>query len=176
MADEAATPQEEGQKKSGGGFNIMGILIAAIVAAVVAGGVTFLLVQMLGTNNPPDSETDTTPVNPVEIRVRFIIDGSQTTFILKGGSEVVVLDMMSFTVGSDSCREEISTRSDQIKSALQDLFIQKEPTELSTPAGLELLNRQIRELVNRITGYVGDKGRFGVIEVFYHITALTSVQ
>ncbi|HOO33524.1 MAG TPA: flagellar basal body protein FliL [Thermotogota bacterium] len=176
MADEAATPQEEGQKKGGSGFNIMGLLITVIVCAVVAAGVSFVMIQMLGTNNPPDSEQDTVATNPVEIRVRFIVSGSNTPFILKGGSEVVVIDMVSFTVGSDACREEIANRSDEITSAFQDLFIQKEPAELSTPAGLELLNRQIREMVNRITGYVGDKGRFGVIEVFYHITALTSVQ
>jgi len=176
MADEAATPQEEGQKKSGGGLNIMGLLIAVVLSVGLSTGIFFVLMQMLGTNNPPDSEQDTSPVNPVEIRVRFIVEGSNKSFMLKGGSEVVVLDMVSFNVGSDGCREEIATRSDEITSALQDLFIQKEPTELSTPAGLELLNRQIREMVNRITGYVGDKGRFGVIEVFYHITALTSVQ
>jgi flagellar FliL protein len=175
MADEAATPQEEEQKR-GSGFNFMGIIIAVILAVVLSAGVSFLLIQMLGTNSPPDSEQDTSPVNPVEIRVRFIIEGSNKSFMLKGGSEVVVLDMVSFNVGSDSCREEIATRNDEITSSLQDLFIQKEPTELSTPAGLELLNRQIREMVNRITGYVGDKGRFGVIEVFYHITAVTSVQ
>jgi flagellar FliL protein len=176
MADEAATPQEEGQKKSGGGFNLMGLLIVIIVCVALSAGITYLMIQMLGTNNPPDSEQDATPVNPVEIRVRFIVAGSGQTFMLKGGKEIAMVDMISFNVGSDSCREEIANRSDEITSALQDLFIQKEPIELSTPAGLELLKRQLREMVNRITGYVGDKGRYGVIDVFYHITAITSVQ
>lgn len=174
MADENVNETQE--KKASGGFNIMGLLISVVIAAVVAGGVSFLLIRVLGTNNPPDSGQGTTPVNPVEIRVRFIIEGSNKAFMLKGGSDVVILDMLSFTVGSDGCREEIAVRKDQITSALQDLFIQKEPPELSTPAGLELLNRQIRDMVNRITGYVGDKAKFGVIEVFYHITAITSVQ
>lgn len=173
MADENVN---EAQEKKGGGFNIMGLLIMVIIAAVVAGGVSFLLINVLGTNNPPDSGQGTTPFNPVEIRVRFIVEGSNKAFMLKGGSDVVILDMLSFTVGSDSCREEIANRKDQITSALQDLFIQKEPPELSTPAGLELLNRQMRDMVNRITGYVGDKAKFGVIEVYYHITAITSVQ
>lgn len=174
MADENTNVAEE--KKSGGGFNIMGLVIAAVIAAIVAAGVSFLLVKVLGTNNPPDSGQGAALVNPVEIRVRFIIEGSNKAFMLKAGSDVVVLDLLSFTVGSDSCREEIGTRKDQITSALQDLFIQKEPAELSTPAGLELLNRQMRDMVNRITGYVGDKAKFGVIEVYYHITAITSVQ
>jgi len=175
LPDEDGTPQQEEGKK-GGGFNIMGLIISVVVAAAVAGGVSFVLLQMLGTNNPPDSGQSTTPVNPLEIRVRFIVEGSNKSFMLKGGKQVIVLDMMSFTVGSDGCREEIAVRKDQIMSALQDLFIQKEPSELSTPAGLELLNRQVRDLVNRITGYVGDKAKFGVLDVYYHITALTSVQ
>ncbi len=174
MADENTPIAEE--KKSSGGFNIMGLLIMIVIAVVVSIGVNFLLIKVLGTNNPPDSSQGTTLVNPVEIRVRFIIEGSNKAFMLKGGSDVVVLDLLSFTVGSDSCREEIATRKDQITSALQDLFIQKEPAELSTPAGLELLNRQMRDMVNRITSYVGDKAKFGVIEVYYHITAITSVQ
>ena len=174
MADENVNEIQE--KKAGGGFNIMGLLISVVIAAVVAGGVSFLLIRVLGTNTPPDSGQGTTLVNPVEIRVRFIIEGSNKAFMLKGGSDVVVLDLLSFTVGSDGCREDIANRKDQITSALQDLFIQKEPPELSTPAGLELLNRQIRDMVNRITGFVGDKAKFGVIEVYYHITAITSVQ
>lgn len=89
---------------------------------------------------------------------------------------MIVLDMVSFNVGSDACREEIGLRRDELNSSLQELFIQKESTEVSTPAGIELLKRQIREMVNRITGYVGDKGKFGVIEVFYLIAALASVQ
>ncbi|MFP4461200.1 MAG: flagellar basal body-associated FliL family protein [Thermotogota bacterium] len=173
MADENVN---ESGKKKGGGFNIMGLLISVVIAAVVAGGVSYLLIQILGTNNPPDSGEGATPARPVEIRVRFIIEGANKAFMLKGGSDVVVLDLLSFTVGSDGCREQIATRKDQITSALQDLFIQKEPPELSTPAGLELLNRQIRDMVNRITGFVGDKAKFGVIEVYYHITAITSVQ
>jgi len=174
VAEENVNAAEE--KKSGGGFNIMGLLISVIIAAVVAGGVSFLLIKVLGTNNPPDSGEGTTLISPVEIRVRFIVEGSNKSFMLKGGSDVVILDLLSFTVGSDSCREEIANRKDQITSALQDLFIQKEPPELTTPAGLELLNRQIRDMVNRITAYVGDRAKFGVVEVYYHITAITSVQ
>jgi flagellar FliL protein len=47
---------------------------------------------------------------------------------------------------------------------------------MSSPAGLDLIKRQIRDLVNRVTGYIGDKAKFGVIEVFTYIKAIASVQ
>jgi flagellar basal body-associated protein FliL len=87
-----------------------------------------------------------------------------------------VVDLLNLSLGSDDCRREVNFRRDEIKSALQDLFLGKTTIELSTPAGLEKLNREIRDLVNRITGFYGERGREGVIEVFYHITALTSVE
>ena len=92
MADENTGGAEE--KKGGSGFNIMGLLISVVIAAIVAGGVSFLLIKVLGTNNPPDSGQGGTLVNPVEIRVRFIVEGSNKAFMLKGGSDVVVLDLL----------------------------------------------------------------------------------
>jgi flagellar basal body-associated protein FliL len=112
----------------------------------------------------------------LEEKVVFIEEGSQVPFILKGGRDVVVVDLLNLSLGSDDCRREVNFRRDEIKSALQDLFLGKTTIELSTPAGLEKLNREIRDLVNRITGFYGERGREGVIEVFYHITALTSVE
>ncbi|HPE69117.1 MAG TPA: flagellar basal body protein FliL [Thermotogota bacterium] len=173
--DELAQGGEEKQKK--GGLNIMGLLISVVIAAVVAGGVSFVLVKfVLGTNTPSSSSETTQPTIPVEIRVRFVVEGSNKTFMLKGGRTVIVIDMLSFNVGSDGCRAEIANRNDQILSALQDLFIQKEEAELATAAGLDLLKRQIRDLVNRVTNYVGDRAKYGVIEVFMYIKAITSVQ
>jgi flagellar FliL protein len=173
--DEAQLEQEEKGKKPS--FNIMGLLISVVVAAVVSGAVTFVLVRfVLGTNDPGTNPQTATPIVPIEIRVRFIVEGSNKTFMLKGGKNVVVIDMLSFTVGSDGCRESISQRNDQILSSLQDLFIQKEAVEMSSPAGLDLVKRQIRDLVNRVTGYIGDKAKFGVIDVFTYIKAIASVQ
>jgi flagellar FliL protein len=170
-------PAVEDSKSKKPSINILGLLISVVVAAVVSGGVTFVLVRfVLGTNDPGTGQQNATPTAPIEIRVRFIVEGSNKTFMLKGGKSVVVVDMLSFTVGSDGCREAIATRNDQILSSLQDLFIQKETVEMSSPAGLDLIKRQIRDLVNRVTGYIGDKAKFGVIEVFTYIKAIASVQ
>lgn len=170
-------PEQQANKEKKPAFNIMGLLISVVIAVVVSGAVTFVLVKfVLGSNNPTTDAQNTTPISPVEIRVRFIVEGSNKTFMLKGGKSVVVIDMLSFTAGSDGCRAEISTRNDQILSSLQDLFIQKEAVEVSNPAGLDLLKRQIRDLINRVTGYVGDKAKFGVIDVFTYIKAIASVQ
>lgn len=168
---------EEAQKeKKGGGINLMGLLINVAISAGLVVVLFFLLNNVLGTNTPGTGDTDTGPITPVEIRVRFIVEGSQRTFMLKGGRNVIVIDMLSFVVGSDAARGEIANRNDQILSALQDLFIQKEDMELSNPAGLELMKRQIRDLVNQITGFVGERAKFGVIDVFTYIRAITSVQ
>jgi len=174
-ADDIQTVAEPKAKKLP--VNFLGLLIAAVIAAIVSGAVTFVLVRfVLGTNDPGSSQQKATPSAPIEIRVRFIVEGSNKTFMLKGGKNVVVVDMLSFTVGSDGCRESIATRNDQILSSLQDLFIQKETVEMSNPAGLDLIKRQIRDLVNRVTGYIGDKAKFGVIEVYTYIKAIASVQ
>lgn len=172
--EELAEGQESKKKKPG--FNIMGLLITVIIAVVVSGGVSFALIQLLGSNTPADSGNTTVVQAPVEIRVRFIPEGSNKTFMLKGGKDVIVISLLSFTVGSDGCRAEVANKNDQIVSALQDLFIQKERVEVPTPAGLELLKRQIRDLVNRVTGYIGDKARFGVLEVNIHILSIASTQ
>jgi hypothetical protein len=98
------------------------------------------------------------------------------TFLLKSGTEVIVLDLLSFNVGSDDCRNEIELNRDEIISFLQDLFIQKSVEELSTPSGVDFLKRQIRDEINLITGFAGEKEEAGVLEVFLHILSLTSVQ
>ncbi len=168
--------EENQQQKKGSGINLMGLLINVAISAVLVVVLFFLLNNVLGTNTPGAADTGTGPITPTEIRVRFIVEGSQRTFMLKGGRNVIVIDMLSFVVGSDAARGEISNRNDQILSALQDLFIQKEDVELSNPAGLELMKRQIRDLVNQITGFVGERAKFGLIDVFTYIRAITSVQ
>jgi flagellar FliL protein len=176
-AEDNEVAQEKNEKtQKGGGINLVGLLINVSISAALVVVLFFILNNVLGSNVPGTQDTPTGTAAPVEIRVRFIPEGAQRTFMLKGGRDVIVIDMLSFVVGSDAIRSEISNRSDQILSALQDLFIQKEGAELSNPAGLELLKRQVRDMVNQITGHVGERAKFGVIEVFTYIRAITSVQ
>jgi len=168
--------EENKKKEKKPGLNIMGLLLSIVFGALAGGGISFALITLLGSNTPSSSNQTAIVTAAIEIKVRFIVEGSFQSFILKGGRDVIIIDLLSFTVGSDGCREEISKRNDQIMSALQDLFIQKESSEMSNSAGLDLLKRQIRDLVNRITGFVGDKAKYGAIEVYDHIKAITSVQ
>ncbi len=169
---------QEGQKKEkkGGGFNIMGLLITVVIAVIASAGTSFLLLQVLGSNTPDNTTQQEAALTPVNIKVRFLIEGVNKPFMLKGGQEVVVLDMLSFVVASDAARAAIAESKDEILSDLQDLFITKQSSEMANVQGVELIRRQIRDLVNNVTGNVGDKAKFGVTEVFFHIMAITSVQ
>ena len=96
----------------------------------------------------------------------FEYKGIDKTFLLKGGKDTATLRKLSFITGSDACREQIILRKDEIISALQEIFAQKTKMELSVYTGNDMLTREIRDEVNRITGFVGDKEEYGVNEVF----------
>jgi len=176
MADEELLPVDGEKKERKGGFNIMGLIITVVVGIICGGIGAFVLIQMVGTNTPDQTSQPNAIISPVEIRVRFIVEGTNKTFMLKGAKEIVLISTLSFKVGSNGCRELIAERKDQILSALQDLFISKTKMELGLSAGIALLKKQIQNLVNRETDFNGDRAKFGVTDTYLHITAITSVQ
>jgi len=167
-------PEEEaGEKKKG----IGGLLTSIIVPLVVSIAVYFTLPMFLGSNKTgKEEEQQQVQPAPVEIKAVLIQPGTYQTFMLKGGKEVAVIDSLSFKVGSDACRAAIAEKKDEIMDALMMIFMGKERSELSTVTGVELLKRQIREAVNTITGFIGDKEKYGVISVFLYIKAFSSVE
>jgi len=176
MAEPDEINQVEEKQEKKGGFNFMGLIIVIVITLAVNAGISFFLIQMLGNNSPENTTQTDTTLTPLSIKVRFLVEGVNKPFMLKGGKEVVVLDMLSFIVASDSSRAAIAENKDEILSDLQDLFITKQSSELADVQGVELIRRQIRDLVNRVTGNIGDKAKFGVTDVFFHIMAITSVQ
>jgi len=168
MAEEER--REEEPRRRGVSSLIMSIVIPLIVSLAVY----FLLPMFLGTNQGGQSES--TPSTPVEIKAVLIQPGENKTFLLKGGRDVVVIDSLSFTVGSDACRTAIAEKEDEIMDALMMIFLSKEKSELSTVPGLELLKRQIREAVNTITGFVGDREKYGVLNVYLYIKAFATTE
>jgi len=58
---------------------------------------------------------------------------------------------------------------------LMSLFLSKEKSELSTASGIELLKKQIRTVVNEITGFTG-REQLGVTDVYLYIKAVSSVE
>ncbi|AEH51842.1 flagellar basal body-associated FliL family protein [Pseudothermotoga thermarum] len=162
------------EKKKGGLGSILGMII---IPAVVAFGATFAVLFVLGSNVLPSKKTDQqlTPV-PVEIKAVIIQPGTYQTFMLKGGKEVAVIDSLTVTVASDACRATIAERHDRIMDGLMLIFLSKERSELNTVAGIELLKKQIRSMINEVTGFTGDRERLGVIGVYLYIKAISSVE
>lgn len=156
----------EEKKKSG----LMGILIAVIVAAVVSMAGTFLVVKYL--NTPPPSQKVTSQLS--RTMSTLIRSGSNQTFPLQGGNQVLVIDSLTFLVGSSDCSQEIGIDSPQIIDGLQMLIISKSANEILNPDGLQTLKTQIADLVDQITGFTGTKAPLGVLQVYMYIKAVAS--
>ncbi|KAF2957933.1 flagellar basal body protein FliL [Thermotoga sp. Ku-13t] len=167
MADE----EVKETKKRG----IGGLLMSIIVPAVVAIGATAVTIMLLGTNLTQPKQ-QTVQQAPTEIKAVVIQPGTYTTFMLKGGKEVAVIDSLTLTVASDACRAAIAERRDMIMDSLMLIFLSKEKSELNTAAGIELLKKQIRAMVNEVTGFTGERERLGVIGVYLYIKAISSVE
>lgn len=154
---------------------IGGLLVSIIVPAVVAVGATAATIMLLGTNLTQPKQ-QTVQQAPTEIKAVVIQPGTYTTFMLKGGKEVAVIDSLTLTVASDACRAAIAERRDMIMDGLMLIFLSKERSELNTAAGIELLKKQIRAMVNEVTGFTGERERLGVIGVYLYIKAISSVE
>ncbi|ONN26656.1 flagellar basal body protein FliL [Thermosipho affectus] len=168
--------QEAQPKKKKG---IMGLLMPILIPLVISLVVSVAVVMFLGNNTQPQAAKETTQsetTSAVPIKAVVIQPGTYQTFMLKGGKEVAVIDSLSFKVGSDQCRGLIAEKNDEIMDALMLIFLSKERTEINTPAGIELLKKQIKNAVNEITGFVGEKEKQGVIDVYLYIKAVSSVQ
>jgi len=165
--------EEQAEKKGPSLIAIM--VIAAVVAGGLSFGVSFLLIKMMGSNTQETAAREAQQLQPSYIKATFIPEGSNTMFMLKGGKDVVVVDGLSFIVGSDGCRANIANSRLEIMDALETLFLSKEKTELTTVAGRELLKKQIKDIVNEITGYIGEKEKFGVLKVAIRIKAISRV-
>jgi len=159
------------EKKKG---RLGSLIIMIVVPAAVAFGVTFAVLQLLGNNVQSTQESQ--PVVQNEIKAILIQSGTYQTFMLKGGKDVAVIDSLSFKVASDSCRAAIAEKNDEIMDGLMLIFLSKERSELNTASGIELLKKQIRAMVNEITGFTGDREKYGVIGVFLYIKAISAVE
>ncbi|KAF2959843.1 flagellar basal body-associated protein FliL [Thermotoga sp. 38H-to] len=169
MAEEERREEEQPKRRMGAS-----LIMSIVVPLVVSVAVYFLLPMFLGSNQGGQSEN--VPSTPVRIKAVLIQQGENQTFLLKGGRDVVVIDSLSFSVGSDACRAAVAERKDEIMDALMMIFLSKDKSELSTVPGLELLKRQIRDAVNTITGFVGDKEKYGVLDVYLYIKAFATTE
>lgn len=174
-------PEEMEQQEQGGkakkGLPIKGIIQMVGIPLVVSLVVTIAVIFLLGSNQQTDQKKETEALAaPVQIKAVIIQSGKFQTFMLKGGRDVVVIDSLTVLVGSEQCRAAVGDKNDEIMDALNMIFLSKERFELTTPAGLDLLKKQIREAVNEITGFTGENEKFGVINVYLYVKSISSVQ
>lgn len=172
--DEEMQPEEEKSKKK---LDLKSMMTTAFVSMVMAFLVLYLAGPMiLGTNQKQKEEEakkQAAAKQRIPITAVLISAGSNQTFVLKGARDVAVVDSLVFKVGSDACRAAIADDKPLIMDALMKIFISKTKAELATPAGLELLKKQIKEAVELITGCSGNDG---VLVVYLYIKAFASTE
>ncbi len=157
------------EEKKKNNFIIMLVYIVVAVGISMTG--TYFLVKYL--NAPATSEN---PANQIKrVTAVLIRSGSDATFPLRGGSEVLVIDSLSFLVGSQECSQKIGLSTPQIMDGLQTLILSKSANEILNPDGLQTLKQQISDLVDQITGYTGNKAAMGVLQVYMYIKAVSPV-
>ncbi|WP_448377184.1 flagellar basal body-associated FliL family protein [Fervidobacterium sp.] len=173
---EEVEQQQEQAKKKGGLMDLVKMIVIPLVISLVVSLVVFF---MLGSNKQPSQtqqEQSAAAAAPVQIKAVVIAQGKYQTFMLKGGRDVAVVDSLTLLVGSEPCRAAVAEKNDEIMDALATIFLSKERFDLVTPAGLDLLKKQIREAVNQITGFTGEKEKLGVLNVYIYIKAISTVQ
>lgn len=171
-------PEEEIQEAQSRKKGLKGILTSILIPLIISLVVSIVVVMFLGNNTQPKTDQSLQESSSAAVPIKAVViqSGTYQTFMLKGGKEVAVIDSLSFRVGSEQCRSLIAEKHDEIMDALMLIFLSKERTEINTPAGIELLKKQIKNAVNEITGFVGEKEKSGVIDVYLYIKAVSSVQ
>jgi flagellar FliL protein len=178
MAEEEIQEEaQEGKKKP----NIMILLIAAILVSVILSvGGAYFLINMLGKNiiqqaqEQAQQQAQGVQKTPQIGIAEIIREGHQRQFMLKGGNEIAIVNALQLKVGSDECRSAVAQYNVEILEAIGLIFITKTREDLTSVEGREILKNQIKNAVNEITGFVGEKEKFGVIQVIIDIVVITS--
>ncbi len=160
--------KEKKKKKKGG---LMSLLIVVSLSVIISMGGTYFLIKKM--NKPAKSQKVTNQI--VRTMAVLIRSGSNATFPLRGGNQVLVVDSLSFLVGSKECSQAIGLDTPQIMDGLQTLILSKSPSEILNPDGLQTLKQQIVDLVDQITGFTGSKAPLGVLQVYLYIKAVAPV-
>lgn len=177
MADENVN-LPDGEKKKGPSL-IMILIITVIVTLIVAAGTSFLIISFLGSNTSSSNTTDTANQSlnsPIISTVEIVREGARYPIMLKGGKDVAVVDALSLKVGSDSARNAISNNKIEVLEAIRMIFLNKTRTEVSTLQGIELLKKQIKDSINEIIGYTGERENQGVLKANIVILTISSTE
>jgi len=179
MADEDIKAEEIQEEKKGPNIILL-LLIAVVVSVALSVGGAFFLINMLGKNIVQQAQQEAQQQAPgvsqrVQIGLAEVIrQGQQRQFMLKGGKEIAIVNALQLNVGSDDCRAAVAQYRVEILEAIGLIFITKTREDLTTVEGREILKNQIKNAVNEITGFLGEKEKFGVIQVIIDIVVITS--
>jgi flagellar FliL protein len=177
MADENINLPDEEKKK--GPSLIMILIITIVVTLIVAAGTSFLIINFLGSNtNSADTQENASQSlnSPIISTVEIVREGARYPIMLKGGNDVAVVDALTLKAGSDEARNTIGNNRIEVLEAIRMIFLNKTRTEVSTLQGIELLKKQIRDSINEIIGFTGERENLGVLKVNIVILTISSAQ
>uniref|UniRef100_A0A7V3VS90 Flagellar protein FliL n=1 Tax=Mesoaciditoga lauensis TaxID=1495039 RepID=A0A7V3VS90_9BACT len=158
------------QKKN---ISFITILIAVILSAIISMAGSFVIVRYTDTKNRNQSASNSD--EPPQITAVFIKPGSNETFPLTGGYEMLDINSLEFLTGSKGCADAIEEDKPQIMDALQTIIVSKGADEVMDPEGLERLKDEISDAVDQITGFTGDKALSGILKVYLYVETVSPI-
>lgn len=171
MADEDPKLQEGGKKKSPNLIIILAITV--VVTLIVAAGTSFLILNILGDNIGQSASPGTVRETQVTQMVEIIREGSRYAMMLKGGTDIAVVDAMQLMVGSSEASSAIGNRRIEVLETIRTIFLNKTRSEISSAQGQDFTRRQIRDAVNQIIGFTGEREHLGVNKVVMIVLTIT---
>jgi len=167
---------EEGKTKKSKPSFLMTLIIVIVVALIISGITSFFIVRILTSNVASSSDQSSQVSATTPARVILIMEGSRYTMMLKGGYDIAVIDSLQLDVGSNQARDLITSNRLEVLEAIRMIFMNKTRGELSTPQGIELTKKQIKDTINEMLGFTGERESLGVIKVTMIIMTITTSQ
>ncbi|MDK2945311.1 flagellar basal body-associated FliL family protein [Geotoga petraea] len=177
MADENVNLPDEEEKK--GPSLLMILIITIVVTLIVAAGTSFLIINFLGSNTGSTGSTENPGQSlnsPIIATVEIVREGARYPIMLKGGNDIAVIDALTLKAGSDEARNAIGSNRIEVLEAIRMIFLNKTRAEVSTLQGIELLKKQIRDSINEILGFTGERENQGVLKVNIVILTISSTE
>jgi flagellar FliL protein len=175
LENENITSEEGKTRKSKPSF-LMTLIIVIVVALIISGITSFFIVRILTSNVSSSSNQSSQVSATTPARVILITEGSRYTMMLKGGYDIAVIDSLQLDVGSNQARDLIHSNRIEVLEAIRMIFMNKTRGELSTPQGIELTKKQIKDSINEMMGFTGERESLGVIKVTMIIMTITTSQ
>jgi flagellar FliL protein len=175
LENENITSEEGKTRKSKPSF-LMTLIIVIVVALIISGITSFFIVRILTSNVSSSSDQSSQVSATAPAKVLLIMEGSRYTMMLKGGYDIAVIDSLQLDVGSSQARDLITSNKLEVLEAIRMIFMNKTRGELSTPQGIELTKKQIKDSLNEMLGFTGERESLGVVKVTMIIMTITTSQ